>query len=217
MMANFHRLQWIDASIRYERYPNTGDVARTFEISRRQALRDFDYLRDSLGAPISYCAKRRGYYYTNDTFHLPSQLLTEEQRKQLSGLAGYYQAAAMTDTRTAGTFTALAELLSRLAGGAVLSNQASATAPFNNKLIPFRALLRPAGPFATTSSNIPSSLRQFYRGYTDDRQCVMEFYDSHDFIPALLASGVNYTITSPKWLRERLLAYVDRFRQANRI
>ncbi len=57
-MALLHRLQWIDAAIRRGRYPNTNDVAERFEISRRQALRDFDYLRDSLGAPLAYCAKR---------------------------------------------------------------------------------------------------------------------------------------------------------------
>lgn len=214
-MSNLHRLQWIDASIRYGRYPNTGDVANIFEISRRQALRDFDYLRDSLGAPVCYCAKHRGYYYTDNTFNLPSQLLTEEQRKQVYGLAGYYQAAAMADTRTAGTFTALAELLARLAGGSALPAKSNVDLPFSNKLIPFRALLRRSGLLANSSSFIPSSLQQFYRGQTDDQQFVMEFYDSHEFIPALLASGINYTITSPKWLREKLLAYVDRFRQSN--
>ncbi|MBO9608513.1 MAG: hypothetical protein J7639_21345 [Paenibacillaceae bacterium] len=131
------------------------------------------------------------------------------------GLVGYYQEAAMADTRMAGTFTALAELLARLAGGAALPVKASAGPLFGNKLTPFRALLRRVGPLANSSSSIPSSLRQFYRGQTGDRQFVMEFYDSHEFIPALLASGIDYTITSPKWLRERLLAYVDRFRQSN--
>lgn len=214
-MSNFHRLQWIDASIRYGRYPNTGDVANTFEISRRQALRDFDYLRDSLGAPIVYCAKHRGYYYTNSAFSLPSQLLTDEQRRQLFGLAEFYQSAVIVDTRTAGTFTALAELLARLAGGASLPTNSRLHLPFGNRLIPFRALLRREGQSASSQSIIPSSLRPYYRGEMDDRQLVMEFYDSHKFIPALLASGVAFSVVSPNWLREKLLMYVDRFRQSN--
>jgi predicted DNA-binding transcriptional regulator YafY len=56
-----HRIQWIDAQIRAGRYPNARSLAAACEISRRQALRDFEYLRDSLGAPPAYAALHRGF------------------------------------------------------------------------------------------------------------------------------------------------------------
>ena len=51
-MSNLHRIQWIDAQIRAERFPNCSTIARKFEITRRQASRDIEYLRYSLGAPV---------------------------------------------------------------------------------------------------------------------------------------------------------------------
>ncbi len=70
-LSNLHRLQWIDLQLRTGNYPNAGQVSARFEISRRQALRDFEYMRDSLGAPIEYSAARRGFFYTSETFTLP--------------------------------------------------------------------------------------------------------------------------------------------------
>ena len=48
-MAALHRIQWLDSEIRAETYPNARRLAERFEISHRQAQRDFEYLRDSLG------------------------------------------------------------------------------------------------------------------------------------------------------------------------
>jgi predicted DNA-binding transcriptional regulator YafY len=62
-MASLHRIQWIDSEIRAGRCPNARRVAGRFEISHRQAQRDFEYLRDSLGAPLVYGATERGYRY----------------------------------------------------------------------------------------------------------------------------------------------------------
>jgi predicted DNA-binding transcriptional regulator YafY len=62
VVASLHRLQWIDECIRHNKYPNITQIVERFEISRRQALRDVEYLRDSLGAPIKYNAKYQGYF-----------------------------------------------------------------------------------------------------------------------------------------------------------
>jgi hypothetical protein len=70
-VAALHRIQWIDAQIRAARYPNARRVAERFEISHRQAQRDFEYLRDSLGAPLLYSALRRGYRYDGEAYVLP--------------------------------------------------------------------------------------------------------------------------------------------------
>ncbi|HCJ10326.1 MAG TPA: hypothetical protein DHW14_04085 [Clostridiales bacterium] len=93
-----HRLQWIDTQIRAGRYPNTRDLADEFEISRRQALRDFEYLRDSLGAPLEYSAAHRGYYYTTDVYTLPGPYVTRSERNLLTSLASYYAGMAGRDS-----------------------------------------------------------------------------------------------------------------------
>lgn len=58
-MSSLHRIQWIDEQIRRERYPNCSDIAERFEITRRQASRDIEYLRYSLDAPVEYDATHR--------------------------------------------------------------------------------------------------------------------------------------------------------------
>jgi predicted DNA-binding transcriptional regulator YafY len=89
-MSNMHRLNWIDAQIRQKLFPNCVSMAEQFSISPRQAARDLEYLRDSMGAPVEYCYRRKGYYYTRDTFVLGNILVTDQQRQGLSYLAEQY-------------------------------------------------------------------------------------------------------------------------------
>ncbi len=79
-MASHHRLLWIDAQIRAGRHPNASSVAARFEISRRQAARDLEYLRYSLGAPLEYVAAQRGYRYADDRFFVPANRLRDRPR-----------------------------------------------------------------------------------------------------------------------------------------
>lgn len=108
-MSNLHRLQWIDARIRAKRYPNCRDIAEAFEISTRQASRDIEYLRYSMGAPVEYSAEKNGYYYTSETYNLPVHFITEEEKTALDYLAYRYSNAGGQTSR-------LAELFSRLTG-----------------------------------------------------------------------------------------------------
>jgi len=89
-MSNMHRLNWIDARVRIKAFPNCKDIAEQFCISRRQAARDVEYLRDSMGAPLEYCRIRKGYYYTQDTFVLGHIMVTDAQRQGLAYLAEQY-------------------------------------------------------------------------------------------------------------------------------
>jgi len=84
-----HRLNWIDARVRIKAFPNCKDIVEQFCISRRQAARDVEYLRDSMGAPIEYCRIRKGYYFTQDTFVLGHIMVTDAQRQGLAYLAEY--------------------------------------------------------------------------------------------------------------------------------
>lgn len=112
-MSNLHRLAWIDAQIRARAYPNATSIATQFEISRRQAARDLEYLRHSMGAPLDYSAEHRGYYYTDDAFVLPAMVMSDVELSSLSYLAERYSGSGgEAAARVAG-------VLRRLAGRAI--------------------------------------------------------------------------------------------------
>lgn len=110
-MSNLHRIQWIDAQIRAGCFPNARSIAERFEISPRQAARDIEYLRYSMGAPLEYYTARNGYCYSDGSFTLPAYFVTQEEKQALSYLAQQY--------RSVGTEQAaqLSSLFSRLTGG----------------------------------------------------------------------------------------------------
>lgn len=209
-MASLHRLQWIDERIRHRAFPNIGQMVERFEISRRQALRDIEYLRDSLGAPIAYDAKRKGYVYTDESFAVPTQLVTDDQRQLLACLSSHYEVLAAHDCRTSEVFGAIARLLVRLSG----QDKVVTNPKFKVKdgVVPFYAIMQPEGGLP---SPIPPSLHSFYRGHNNLQQHVFEFYDSHDFIPSLLASGYTFRIVHPQWLKQKLVRYLEQIREAN--
>ncbi|MGC5775991.1 helix-turn-helix transcriptional regulator [Paenibacillus pabuli] len=90
-MSNMHRIHWFDEQIRSGRFPNSGGLAREFEISRRQAQRDIEYMAISLRAPLLYMAKYRGYCYEDQTYRLPHLYMTEEEQRVLKYLAHRYR------------------------------------------------------------------------------------------------------------------------------
>ncbi len=123
-MSNLHRIQWIDAALRDNRFPNCTSIAAEFGISPRQASRDVEYLKYSLGAPVEYSFARRGYYYSERTFVLPSYFIGEGEREALIYLADRYRAAG--GDATAG----LAAFFDKLnAGGAAADRPPSAGVP----------------------------------------------------------------------------------------
>ncbi len=66
------RLLEIDARLRDEQLPSHASLAREFDVSVRTLQRDFDYLRDTLGAPLEYDATRKGWRYASATWALPA-------------------------------------------------------------------------------------------------------------------------------------------------
>lgn len=122
-MSNLHRLAWIDACIREGRHPNGRTIAEHFEISVRQAQRDIEYLRYSMGAPVEYSALKNGYYYTDRAFALPSVFMTGSDRSLLSWLASQYSLAGGERAMQ------LADLFGRLSGDQPWDNGASQTLP----------------------------------------------------------------------------------------
>ena len=75
MSAN-DRIQWLHKKISENCYPSIAHLIEKFSISRRQAQRDIDYLKTTLGAPVIYSHAHKGYLYS-EPFVIPSVLETE--------------------------------------------------------------------------------------------------------------------------------------------
>jgi predicted DNA-binding transcriptional regulator YafY len=90
-MSNLHRIKWIDERIRKKTYPNCTTIAGEFEISTRQALRDVEYLKYSLDAPLEYSPEKKGYYYSDDYYAIPAGFISQEEKHALSYLAYRYR------------------------------------------------------------------------------------------------------------------------------
>ena len=101
---------WFDKQIRNYLYPNRSTLAEKFEISTRQAQRDIDYLKNSLGAPVKYDPKRRGYFYSDRAYILPNVYVNDIQRKMLKFLAYRYENYTQTPK-----VVQMAELFKKLA------------------------------------------------------------------------------------------------------
>ena len=76
------RVRWrhvllIDQQVRSGRAPNCRRLAEELEVSRRTVLRDVDFMRYDLRAPIEYDPAKGGYVYTEPNWTMPSVLITE--------------------------------------------------------------------------------------------------------------------------------------------
>jgi len=67
----------IDQRIRSGQAPNCSQLAAELEVSRRTVLRDIEFLKVDLGAPVRYDPDRRGYVYTEPNWDMPSVRITE--------------------------------------------------------------------------------------------------------------------------------------------
>lgn len=113
-MSSIHRIQWFDQRIRESRYPNSQALAEHFEISRRQAQRDIEYMEHTLRAPLLYVAKHRGYMYEDRAYVLASLYMTEEEKNVLRFLVNRYN---QYDYDNADQVRRVAQLLDRFTGG----------------------------------------------------------------------------------------------------
>jgi predicted DNA-binding transcriptional regulator YafY len=73
------RIYFIDRKIAAGGYPNIRTLAEEYEgVGTATIARDIEFMRYSLGAPIKYNAKYRGYYYTKKTYRLPARFASPE-------------------------------------------------------------------------------------------------------------------------------------------
>ena len=72
------RLLGIDARLREGAKPSHSRLAGEFGVSVRTIQRDLDHLRYTIGAPLEYDPRKRGWFYSEATFFLPSVLISAE-------------------------------------------------------------------------------------------------------------------------------------------
>ena len=51
-------------------WPNASKLAHQLEVAPRTILRDIDFMRCQLCAPIAFDSRRNGYFYTDASYHL---------------------------------------------------------------------------------------------------------------------------------------------------
>ena len=73
------RLAALDRAIRAGAYPNAASFARAMEVEPRTVQRDIEFLRDRLGAPLAYDARRRGFAYSDPEYRLSFLDLGEDE------------------------------------------------------------------------------------------------------------------------------------------
>jgi len=75
--SQFSRLLELDKRIRQGQFPNCLNFSADWEVSQKTIQRDIDFLRDGLGAPIEYDWEKKGFYYKNTNWFLPSINVSE--------------------------------------------------------------------------------------------------------------------------------------------
>lgn len=116
MNAN-DRIQWFHQKVFDHCYPNASHLAERFSISHRQAQRDVEFLRRELGAPLSYSAPHKGYFYSSP-FTLPMIVETEndpDYHDILNGIRYFHgQTAEQSVIQLQLPYTALLEITDRM-------------------------------------------------------------------------------------------------------
>ena len=72
------RILFIDREIASGKYPSCGGMAEKYETSVSTIGRDIAFMKYSLNAPIEYCAKRRGFYYSVQNYRIPAGFSSAE-------------------------------------------------------------------------------------------------------------------------------------------
>jgi proteasome accessory factor B len=120
------RLVLLDQAIRENKFPNCSSFAKALAErfgydkahDRRTILRDINWLKDMHHAPVEWSSERRGYFYSDPAWQMPSSIrLTELELLHLL-LAGQL-VAVHRDTPLAKSLTGLYEKLSMILTEAV--------------------------------------------------------------------------------------------------
>ncbi len=67
----------IHQAIQAGRFPNASTLATEIEVAPKTIHRDLEFMRDRLGLPLEYDARRFGYFYTEEVNAFPTVQITE--------------------------------------------------------------------------------------------------------------------------------------------
>ena len=78
-MSQLERIYKLDRLLRRKQSPTKREILQYFEISPAQFKRDLDFMRDRLGASITFEAGSGGYRYSSAEFNLPGLWFSEPE------------------------------------------------------------------------------------------------------------------------------------------
>ena len=78
-MSQLERIYKLDRLLRRKIAPSKRSILTEFEISPAQFKRDLDFMRERLGASITFDSTTGGYRYSSDDFNLPGLWFSESE------------------------------------------------------------------------------------------------------------------------------------------
>lgn len=79
LMSQLERIYKFDRLLRRKQPPTKREILRDFEISPAQFKRDLDFMRERLGASITFDSATGGYKYSSGDFNLPGLWFSESE------------------------------------------------------------------------------------------------------------------------------------------
>lgn len=183
-ISAYHRIIWFHNRVIDNDYPNARTLSEYFEISARQAQRDIEYLRDSMNAPLIYCAKKRGYAYDQE-YSLPHYFLSEIEKGVLHAMADEYAQIGSYGYTKYGDYAAILSKISDHKG----------TPPPSRVKDPYIAEIKFLDERTSTAP------LDFFICQRKSKDTILyAFYDPDIFMGVLLGSHLKFQIVRPKWL-----------------
>ncbi len=143
-----------------------------------------------MNAPLVYCAKKRGYRYEIE-YVLPSFFLSESEKETVRLLA---KQSRELNSFGYGKFQSQAEILSKIS---------EETGDGKKEEVitrePYFAEIEMLGGRTSVAP-----LDYFLCGKVDGQKYTYAFFDPDVFISVLIASGLDFKIVKPNWLREHM-------------
>ena len=144
-------------------------------------------MRDSMNAPLVYCAGRRGYRYES-AYLLPSFFLSESEKETVNLLARQYRELSIFGY---GKYKHTGSVLAKISGS---TEEAEKTQIMKE---PFLTEIEMLGN-RTSSAPLDYFLCEKVMGHT----YTYAFFDPDVFVSVLIASHLEFRINKPNWLKE---------------
>jgi hypothetical protein len=202
-ISAYARICWLHNQLTNDWFPNAKKLADHFEISNRQAQRDIEFMRDSLGAPFEYLFGKKGYRY-REPFVLLTYFIDKNDQVILDDLSDYYEGLFELGFDH---YQGFSDLLKRLSCHETMKPDRLDLLP----LAPFVAIIE----FLENRSNFRLIQRFCIEELSETRK-VFEFTNPEVFIGLLFSCGAGFRIESPGWLRERVVQSSEKIIHCNR-